>query len=111
MNSIPSLSRKDLAQLIVNRIIQEKKRIKIQYEESKNQIGYFFIDDLFPPEISKHINNQFPSHDKMVLKKSIREDKYIAVQMNQYKRDLEELIYAFQDDRENPFMECLQLNL
>ncbi|MBT7850945.1 MAG: 2OG-Fe(II) oxygenase [Flavobacteriaceae bacterium] len=98
MNSIPSLSRTDLAQLIVNRISQEKNRIKIQYEESKNQIGYFFIDDLLPSEITEHINKQFPSHDKMVLKKSIREDKYIAVQMNQYKRDLEELIYAFQEE-------------
>ena len=46
MNSITSLQRTDLAQLIVNRISQEKDRIKIQYEVSKNQIGYFFIDDL-----------------------------------------------------------------
>jgi len=98
MYSIPSLSRTDLAQLIVNRIIQEKDRIKLQYQDSKNSIGYFFIDDLLPSEITEHINKQFPAKDEMVLKKSIREDKYIAVQMNQYKRDLEELIYAFQED-------------
>ena len=51
MNSIPSLLRTDLAQLIVKRIIQEKDRIKTQYQGSKNQIGYFFIDDLLrlPP--------------------------------------------------------------
>ena len=35
----------------------------------------------------------------MVLKKSIRENKYIGVQMNQYSQILEELIYAFQDDQ------------
>ena len=99
MNSKPSLHRTYLAQLIVNRIIQEKDRIKIQYQDSKNSIGYFFIDDLLPSEITEHINKQFPAKDEMVLKKSIREDKYIAVQMNQYKRDLEELIYAFQEDR------------
>jgi len=99
MNSIPSLLRTDLAQLIVKRIIQEKDRIKTQYQGSKNQIGYFFIDDLLPPEITDYINSQFPSHDKMVLKKSIRENKYIGVQMNQYPQILEELIYAFQDDR------------
>jgi len=99
MNSTLSLNRKDFAQLIVDRIIQEKDRIKKQYDVSKNQIGYFFIDDLLPPEITEIINNQFPSHDKMVQKKSIRENKYIAVQMNQYPRVLEELIFAFQDER------------
>ena len=35
----------------------------------------------------------------MVLKKSIRENNYIGVQMNQYPQILEELIYAFQDER------------
>jgi Rps23 Pro-64 3,4-dihydroxylase Tpa1-like proline 4-hydroxylase len=99
MNSTLSLNRKDFAQLIVDRIVQDKDRIKKQYEATKNQIGYFFIDDLLPPEITEHINNQFPSHDKMVQKKSIRENKYIAVQMNQYTRVLEELIYAFQDEK------------
>jgi Rps23 Pro-64 3,4-dihydroxylase Tpa1-like proline 4-hydroxylase len=54
---------------------------------------------LLPPEITEIINNQFPSHDKMVQKKSIRENKYIAVQMNQYTPVLEELIYAFQDEK------------
>ena len=78
MNSTPSLHRTDLAQLIVNRIVQEKDRIKIQYEVSKNQIGYFFIDDLLPPEITEYVNSQFPSKDAMVLKKSIRENKYIG---------------------------------
>ena len=99
MNSTLSLNRKDFAQLIVDRIVQDKDRIKKQYDVSKNQIGYFFIDDLLPPEITELINNQFPSHDKMVQKKSIRENKYIAVQMNQYPRVLEELIFAFQDER------------
>ena len=99
MNSIPSLNRTDLAQLIVNRIVQEKDRIKIQYEVSRNQIGYFFIDDLLPSEITEFISSQFPSHDTMVLKKSLRENKYIGVQMDQYARILEELIYAFQDER------------
>ena len=94
-----SLHRTYLAQLIVNRIIQEKDRIKTQYEESKNQIGYFYIDDLLSAEITEQIDSQFPSKQEMVLKKSIRENKYIGVQMNEYAPVLEELIYAFQDDR------------
>ncbi|MDC1265202.1 2OG-Fe(II) oxygenase [Flavobacteriaceae bacterium] len=99
MDSKASLNRLDIAQLIVKRIVQVKESIKIQYEASKTHIGYFYVDDLLPPEITEYINSQFPSHDEMVLKKSIRENKYIGVQMNQYPRILEELIYAFQDDR------------
>ena len=70
MNSIPSLHRTDLAQLIVKRIIQEKDRIKTQYEESKNQIGYFYIDDLLSPEITEHIDSQFPSQQEWFSKKA-----------------------------------------
>ena len=99
MNLITSLNRKDFAELIASKIIQEKDRIKTQYEVSKNKIGFFFIDDLLPQEITTHIQSQFPSHEDMVLKKSLRENKFIAVQMNQYAAVLEELIYAFQDER------------
>ena len=35
----------------------------------------------------------------MVLKKSIRENKYIAAQMDLYHPILEDIIYAFQDER------------
>jgi len=93
------MHRKDLAQLILNRLTLDKVRIKTQYESSRHQIGYFFIDDLLPPELTTYINSQFPSKDEMVLKKSIKENKHIAVQMNQYAPILEELIYAFQDER------------
>ena len=89
MNSITQLNRKDFAELIASKIVQEKDRIKTQYEVSKNKIGFFFIDDLLPPEITTYIYSHFPSHEDMVLKKSLREDKFIAVQMNQYASVLE----------------------
>ena len=50
-------------------------------------------------EIVKKINQVFPSSEEMVLKKSLREDKYVAAQMNLYNPILEEIIYAFQDKR------------
>ncbi len=33
----------------------------------------------------------------MMLKKSLRENKYVAAQMDKYASILEEIIYAFQD--------------
>jgi Rps23 Pro-64 3,4-dihydroxylase Tpa1-like proline 4-hydroxylase len=35
----------------------------------------------------------------MILKKSLREFKYVAAQMNKYNPLLEEIVYAFQDPR------------
>ncbi|WP_288763614.1 hypothetical protein [uncultured Weeksella sp.] len=93
------MKRKEFADLIVEKIEQNKKSIKQQYDQSKDSIGYFWVDDLLPEEWAMQINEKFPTKDKMVLKKSLKEDKYIAVQMNEYDPILEEIIYAFQDKR------------
>lgn len=93
------MTRKDFADLILQKLIEESDSIKTQYQRSKNRIGYFFVDDLLPEEIAQQLYNVFPKPEEMVLKKNIREDKYIGVQMNRYQPVLEEVIYAFQDER------------
>lgn len=93
------MKRIDLADLIFNAILLKKEETKIQFNNSKNAIGYFFIDDLLPVEIANQFNLVFPKSEDMVLKKSLREDKYVAAQMNLYHPILEEIIYAFQDER------------
>lgn len=93
------MTRKDFADLILQKVIENAPSIKEQYENSKDKIGYFFVDDLLPSEWANKLYDVFPKPEEMVLKKSIREDKYIGVQMNQYHPILEEVIYAFQDKR------------
>ena len=93
------MNRIELATLIFNSINSKKAVLKKQFEESKSSIGYFFIDDLLPSDIALKIMEVFPNSDQMVLKKSLREDKYVAAQMNLYHPLLEEIIYAFQDER------------
>ena len=46
--------------------------------------------------MAENIYKAFPSPELMVRKKSLREYKYIAAQMNSYEPILEEIIYAFQ---------------
>jgi len=91
------MKRQDLAGLISKRIKEEKEFIKQQYIHSRSGIGYFYIDNLLPKELALEIGNQFPSPDQMTLKKSLKEDKHIAAQMNKYHPILEEIIYAFQN--------------
>lgn len=90
--------RKQLADLILDRLKEVAVSAKSQYEKSADAIGYFFVDDLLPLEIAEEIHKVFPSADEMVHKKSIREDKYVGVQMDAYHPLLEEIIYAFQDE-------------
>lgn len=93
------MNRIEIADLIVERIRTEESSLTAIYNLSKPKIGYFFIDDLLPESLTKKIYSCFPAPSKMRLKKSIREYKYIAAQMNSYNPILEEVIYAFQDKR------------
>lgn len=93
------MNRAQLADLILERIEDTASTIKATYHNSQNKIGYFIIDDLLPIELAKKIYAAFPNKESMTLKKSMREFKYIAAQMDQYDSLLEEITYAFQDKR------------
>ncbi|MGG7036024.1 MAG: 2OG-Fe(II) oxygenase [Flavobacterium sp.] len=93
------ISRNDLADLIYLKLNGQQDSLKEQFQNSNSKIRFFFLDDLLPLEIVTAIHDVFPQPEQMVLKKSIREDKYIAAQMNLYHPLLEEIIYAFQDER------------
>lgn len=93
------MNRTELASLIYERLASEKESLKAAYKNSYSGIGCFFIDDLLPENIAMQIHDVFPQPEAMVLKKSLREDKYVAAQMNLYNPLLEEIIYAFQDER------------
>lgn len=92
------MNRTQLADLILEKLVSEKENLKIQFQNS-DSIGYFFIDDVLPNDIAMQIHDVFPKSEQMILKKSLREDKYVAAQMNLYNTLLEEIIYAFQDER------------
>ena len=93
------MTRKDLSDLIFSKIEKNQDILSKQFEDSKNKIGFFYVDDLLPEEIAFRIHDNFPKSSEMVLKKSIRENKYIAAQMNLYHPILEDIIYAFQEEK------------
>lgn len=93
------MTRKDLSDLIFSKIEKNQDILSKQFEDSKNKIGFFYVDDLLPEEIAFQIHDNFPKSSEMVLKKSIRENKYIAAQMNLYHPILEDIIYAFQEEK------------
>ncbi len=90
------MSRIEWSELIFDKILNQEEALKAQFDDTKNQIGYFFIDDLLPEDIVFQIQKNFPNPSQMMLKKSLAENKYVAAQMNNYHADLEEIVYAFQ---------------
>lgn len=93
------MNRIELADRIYQEIKSNKVALQLHFADSKQAIGYFYLDNLLPDDIALKIYENFPESSQMVLKKSIREDKYVAAQMNRYNPMLEEIIYAFQDKK------------
>lgn len=91
--------RDEMATIIAARLEGERDRLKAQFASSAEAIGYFYLDDLLPEDMALQIYRQFPKPEGMKLKKSLREYKYIAAQMDHYDPILEEAVYAFQDSR------------
>lgn len=93
------MNRLEFANYIFSKIRENETQIKEQYLASKDTIGYFYIDNLLPETLAISIFESFPKPDEMVLKKSIRENKYVGTQMDAYAPILEEIIFAFQEER------------
>ena len=47
------MNRQNLADHILARLVQEHDSIRESYSKSKDSIGHFMIDNLFPDEIAK----------------------------------------------------------
>lgn len=91
--------RNQIASIIANKLKDNKQVLYAMYQNSSNSIGYFYLDNLLPEDLVSQISSAFPDTSKMVLKKSLREFKYVSAQMDQYNSLLEEIIYAFQDQK------------
>lgn len=90
-----SITREALAQHICSRIDDELDRIRQQWSSSVG-INYFVVDDLLPKEWAQKIAAAFPEGGSMMLRRSLRELKYVSAQMNRHDPLLEEAIFAFQ---------------
>jgi len=91
-----SLSRKMLSGEICARLDAERARISGQWCDT-GPLNYFIVDDLLPKEWAARIRAAYPTSDSMMLKKSLRELKYVSAQMSRHEPLLEESVYAFQD--------------
>jgi Rps23 Pro-64 3,4-dihydroxylase Tpa1-like proline 4-hydroxylase len=92
------MNRIQMADIIVARLEAEQEALKHVWHSSGG-VSHFTVDDLLPEEVAQRIRAAFPAGESMKIKRSLRELKFVAAQMNEYDPLLEEAIYAFQDQR------------
>jgi Rps23 Pro-64 3,4-dihydroxylase Tpa1-like proline 4-hydroxylase len=95
-SSAAALDRATLARQICARLDAQHAEIERAWH-STAPINHFVVDDLLPAHWATQIRAAFPQPQQMALKRSLREVKYVAAQMDKYTPLLEESIYAFQE--------------
>lgn len=93
-----SFNRVDIANHIVQRLEQAAASARADFT-MPDLIASCHVKDVLPPALAHEIFRRFPTPDRMMLKRSIKENKHVAAQMNAYDPLLEEAVYAFQDPR------------
>jgi Rps23 Pro-64 3,4-dihydroxylase Tpa1-like proline 4-hydroxylase len=91
----PILTRNEIARFIAERLEQGQAELADFYE--RQPVPHFVIDNLLPPEVAKAVAGAFPDVAGLVLKKSLRELKYVTAQMDRCQPILEETLFAFHD--------------
>jgi Rps23 Pro-64 3,4-dihydroxylase Tpa1-like proline 4-hydroxylase len=89
-------TRTALAARIVERLEPDIERLASAWAAS-GTIRHVVVDGLLPEDDAQRIVAAFPDQGQLVLHKSIREHKYIGVQMDRFDPLIEEITYAFQD--------------
>lgn len=88
----------DYADQICQKLEQCKSQLQAEFS-IQARIQTFYLDDLLSDRDALNIYAAFPDEQKMRRLKSLREHKYVAMQLDQFDRTIEAIIYAFQDPR------------
>jgi len=93
-----TIDRRGYAALIVSRLLPAQAQITAEFRRP-GRIPSCVVDDLLPPPRAQEIFEAFPHPSTMMEKKSLREHKLVAAQLNQFNPIIEEIVFAFQDHR------------
>lgn len=92
------MNRHHYGEMVYQRLKSSRSELRAQFHVP-GRIASFVLDDVLDSKLAEEIYDAFPPPSRMRQKRSPKEYKHIAVQMNQYDPILEEIIYAFQEPR------------
>ncbi|MBK5059604.1 2OG-Fe(II) oxygenase [Paraburkholderia domus] len=90
------MQRTEIGRFIAARLRDSLDAARTQWQHSA-PVNYFIVDDVLPDELAMMVRRGFPDASTMMLRKSLRELKYVSAQMDQHAPILEEVIFAFQE--------------
>jgi Rps23 Pro-64 3,4-dihydroxylase Tpa1-like proline 4-hydroxylase len=93
-----TITRTQYADYIAQGLEREKERLAAEFQQP-DRVQSAVLDNLLPEEMAREIFEAYPKPSEMMERKSLREHKLVAAQMDRYDPILEEIIYAFQDPR------------
>lgn len=89
------MNRAEIADWIASHLRERASELTQQFHQP-GRIQSFTLDDLLPETLAHAIFREFPTPAGMVKRKTLREHKFIAAQMNHFSPLLEEALFAFQ---------------
>jgi Rps23 Pro-64 3,4-dihydroxylase Tpa1-like proline 4-hydroxylase len=89
------IGRESIASAICDRLDAKQDALSQQWRDS-GPVRHFVLDDVLPESWASYLRAAFPSKDAMTIRRSLRELKYVAAQMDKYDPQMEESVYAFQ---------------
>lgn len=89
------LNRQTLIEVIAERLERDRTVLQKQYR-GQDHIATFIVDDLLPPEWAAQIHDAFPDPSQLTLRSTVRERKYVGVQLDQYDPIVADALFAFQ---------------
>jgi Rps23 Pro-64 3,4-dihydroxylase Tpa1-like proline 4-hydroxylase len=90
------VDRTQIGEQIASRLRTDADDLRAEFQAPR-RVRTFVVDDLLNDSLARQIHEAFPSLGAMMRRRSIREDKYVATQMNRYDPLLEEAVFAFQE--------------
>jgi Rps23 Pro-64 3,4-dihydroxylase Tpa1-like proline 4-hydroxylase len=92
--------REEIVKLIVKRLEDNADEISRDFHTEKGvKTRFAAIDNLLPEELAKKISAAFPPLEEMRLMDSFREKKYTSKSLDKFDSVVEDITFAFQDER------------
>ena len=92
--------REEIVKLIVQRLENDAEQISRDFQTEKSvKTRFAAIDNLLPEDLAKRISAAFPPLKEMRLLDSFREKKYTSKALDKFDSIIEDITFAFQDER------------
>ena len=77
--------------------LESKKHDLRNYFLNSGKIRHFYLDDVLPNDVAEMVSSVFPDLKELKHNKTIRENKFIGVNLDGYNPIVKDLLFAFQD--------------